>query len=286
MRFISYEHEGVAHAGAIDGDHVVPLGDAAELGRLTPLDRLREPDLLPRARVPLDEVRLRPVVPEPQKIICVGLNYREHVAESKRELPQYPVLFTKFPSSLIAHEAPILVPPESAQVDYEAELAIVIGATARRVPRERALDVVAGYTVANDVTMRDYQYKTHQWLQGKAWDASTPLGPELVTADEIGEKVGALGISLTLNGEVMQSADTSLLIFDVATLVSTVSEFATLLPGDVILSGTPGGVGFRRDPQVFLKPGDRMTVAIEGIGELSNPVAADPAVRSPTESEH
>jgi acylpyruvate hydrolase len=275
MRFISYEHEGVRHAGAVVDGHAVPLGEATELGRDTPLERLREPDLVMRQRLLLDEVRLRPVVPDPRKIICVGLNYHAHIEETGRDLPGYPVLFTKFSTSLIGPDDPIVVPPESVQVDYEAELAVVIGAPARRVRREQARSVIAGYTVANDVTMRDYQYKTHQWLQGKAWDGSTPLGPVLVSEDEIGERVGKLGITLTLNGEVLQSADTSLLIFDIPTLVSTVSEFTTLLPGDVILTGTPGGVGFRRDPQVFLQPGDRVAVAVEEIGELANDVVAE-----------
>jgi acylpyruvate hydrolase len=275
MRFISYEHGGEQHAGAVIDGYAVPLGDATELGRHTPLSRLREPDLRADKRIPLDEVRLRPVVPEPQKIICVGLNYRSHVDETHRDLPTYPVLFTKFPPSLIGPHDPIALPPESGQVDYEAELAIVIGARARRVPPDLARDVIAGYTVANDVTMRDYQYKTHQWLQGKSWDGSTPLGPELVCQDEIGSRVDKLGIRLTLNGELLQSSDTSMLIFDIPALVSTISQFTTLLPGDVILSGTPGGVGYRRDPQVFLTPGDHVSVTIDEIGTLANEVSAE-----------
>lgn len=285
MRFVSYEHNGQQRAGAVVDGCAVPLEGVTELGRQTPLEVLRDPVLRQAERVPLDQIRLRPVIPEPQKILCVGLNYRSHVTETKRELPTYPVLFPKFPPSLIGPYDPITVPPESRQVDYEAELAVVIGAPARRVPKELARTVIAGYTVANDVTMRDYQYKTHQWLQGKAWDAATPLGPFLVTDDEIGDRVGKLGISLTLNGEVLQSADTSRLIFDIPTLVSTVSEFTTLLPGDLILTGTPGGVGFRRDPQVFLTDGDRVSVSIDGIGELTNDVRAETPRDTTTESE-
>ncbi|MER5918352.1 fumarylacetoacetate hydrolase family protein, partial [Streptomyces sp. NPDC001982] len=149
--------------------------------------------------------------------------------------------------------------------------------TSRPCAKEDARDVIAGYTIANDVTMRDYQYKTHQWLQGKAWDGSTPLGPHLITEDEIGDRIDKLSVTLTLNGEVLQSSDTSRLIFDIPTLISTVSEFTTLLPGDVILTGTPGGVGFRRNPPVFLTPGDQVVVSIDGLGELASTVKAEPA---------
>ncbi|NDZ80927.1 fumarylacetoacetate hydrolase family protein [Streptomyces sp. SID10853] len=277
MRYVSYFHLGTPHAGVLADGHVTPLRGVSELGRGTPVEVLAEPDLDEAGRVPLSEVRLRPVIPEPQKIICVGLNYRSHVTETERELPAYPVLFTKFPPSLIGADDPVLVPRESSQVDYEAELGIVIGRRARRVAGKDARSVIAGYTIANDVTMRDYQYKTHQWLQGKAWDACTPLGPALVSEDEIGDRIGKLAITLSLNGEVLQSSDTSMLIFDIPTLVSTVSEFTTLLPGDVILTGTPGGVGFRRDPQVFLTPGDRVSVSIDGLGELASTVQAETA---------
>jgi acylpyruvate hydrolase len=221
-----------------------------------------------------EEVELLAPVPRPGKTICVGLNYRGHVAESKREEPEYPVLFTKFDDSVIGPFAPIEKPAESEQTDYEGELAIVIGAPARRVPREQALEVVAGYSVANDVTMRDYQYKTHQWLQGKAWPRTTPIGPYLVTGDEVDE-ARDLAIRLWLNGEEMQNSRTRLMIFDIPTLVSTISEFTELAPGDVILSGTPEGVGFRRDPQVFMRPGDRVRVEIEGIGAIENEVVAE-----------
>nr|WP_240974016.1 fumarylacetoacetate hydrolase family protein [Nonomuraea sp. FMUSA5-5] len=175
----------------------------------------------------------------------------------------------------VRHEEPILLPSESHQVDYEAELAVVIGRPGRRIPSDQALDHVLGYTIANDVTMRDYQYKTHQWLQGKAWDSSTPLGPALVAPDAVDS--GALDISLRLNGEVMQSSNTSLMIFSVPRLISLASQFTRLEPGDVILTGTPGGVGYRREPQVFLTDGDVVEVEIEGIGVLRNPVRQEKA---------
>jgi acylpyruvate hydrolase len=214
------------------------------------------------------------VVPNPGKVICVGLNYAAHIEETKREHSDYPVLFTKFATTLTGPDDPIPLPPESEAIDYEGELVVVIGERARRVPYERALDHVAGYAVANDVSMRDYQYKTHQWLQGKAWDASTPVGPDLVTRDEIH---GPVTLRTFVNGEKTQEASTKLLIFDVATLVSTISEFATLEPGDLILTGTPGGVGFRREPQLLLKDGDVVVVEITGVGRIENRCVADPA---------
>jgi acylpyruvate hydrolase len=225
-------------------------------------------------RIPLADVTLRPVVPQPGKIVCVGLNYRAHVDEGVFEVPDYPALFPKYADALVASGEPVLVPPETEAADYEAELAFVVGRKARRVQWEQALAVVGGYTIANDVTMRDYQYKTHQWLQGKTWAGSTPLGPYLVTPDEVGDP-GSLDISLTLNGETMQSANTSAFIFDIATLVATISEFMPLNPGDVVLTGTPSGVGYRRDPKVLLKDGDRVVVEIEKVGRLENPVAAE-----------
>jgi acylpyruvate hydrolase len=270
MAYATYEHDGRRRVGRVDGDRLVPLDGLTELGRLTDVDALRSASELPREAVGVDEVRLCPVVPAPDKIICVGLNYLSHVGETGRELPTYPVLFTKFASSLIGPRDDIVVPAESTQVDFEAELAVVIGRRGRRIERERAAEYVLGYTVANDVTMRDYQYKTHQWLQGKAWDASTPLGPYLVPPDEV--DVSSAGIRTVLNGEKLQDSDTSRLIFDIPTLIAVVSEFTTVLPGDVILTGTPGGVGYRRDPQVFLADGDVVTVEVDGVGSVTNRV--------------
>ena len=166
------------------------------------------------------------------------------------------------------------LPPESSKVDYEAELAVIIGREGRRIAPGDALDHIAGLSVANDITMRDYQQRTHQWLQGKAWDASTPLGPYLVTLDEVGD-IGKLDLRLELNGQQMQSSNTELLIFDVPTTIAHISEFTTLAPGDVILTGTPGGVGARRDPPVFLKPGDIVRVEIPGVGILENAITSE-----------
>ena len=179
------------------------------------------------------------------------------------------MLFTKFANSLTGPFDEIPCPPESSAIDYEGELTVVIGKSARRVSREDALGYVAGITVANDISMRDYQNKTHQWLQGKAWEASTPVGPELVTLDEVGD-LSALTLRTTVNGQVVQEASTSLMIFDVPTLISTISEFTTLEPGDLILTGTPSGVGMRREPPLLLGPGDVVSVELDGVGRIQN----------------
>jgi acylpyruvate hydrolase len=260
-------------AGLVEDDEVRPLRDVVELGRDAPSEVLADPPLTDD-RVPLAEVRLLPVAPHPGKIVCVGLNYRAHAEEGGYDVPEYPALFSKFAETLVAAGDPILLPPESAAVDFEAELAFVMGRPVRRASGASALEAVAGYTVANDISMRDYQYRTAQWLPGKNWAASTPLGPFLVTPDEVGDP-HELDISLKLNGERMQSANTSQLIFDVPALVATISEFIPLAPGDVVLSGTPSGVGYRRDPKVLLRDGDRLTVELERVGRLENPVSAE-----------
>ena len=257
-------------AALVDGDAVVPLEGIAELGRETPSSVLAEPPLTGE-RIALADVTLRPVIPNPGKIICVGLNYKAHVDEGVYDVPDYPVFFVKFAETLVGAGEPVLLPPESEAVDYEAELAFVIGREARRTS---SLDVVGGYTIGNDVSMRDYQYKSHQWLQGKAWARSAPLGPYLVTPDEVGDPHD-LDISLELNGERLQDSNTSRFIFDIPTLLGALSEFVPLVPGDVVLTGTPEGVGFRRDPKVLLKDGDRMVVEIERVGRLENPVATE-----------
>lgn len=274
MRFASCMVGDRRFAGVVDGDEVRPLDGITELGPDTELPVLRRARLSDETPLSVNEVTLRPVVPRPGKIIGVGLNYRAHVGETGRDLPSYPVLFTKFAESLIGPYCPIAKPAESSQVDYEGELAVVMGASVRRVSQENALEAVAGYTIANDITMRDYQYRTHQWLQGKSWADATPLGPALVTLDELGDP-NSLDISVEVNGARRQASNTELLIFDVATLVSTITEFVPLHPGDVILTGTPGGVGYRSDPQLFLQPGDRVKVEIEAVGTLLNEVVEE-----------
>ncbi|WP_067682884.1 fumarylacetoacetate hydrolase family protein [Nocardia miyunensis] len=270
MAYASYEYDGVRNVGRVEGDTLIPLAGLTELGREADIETLTAATELPEHAVPVAQVRLLPVVPAPDKVVCIGLNYHSHIGETKRELPTYPVMFPKYASSLIGPREDIILPPESSQMDYEVELAVIIGRAGRRIAREDAHDHVLGYAVANDITMRDYQYKTHQWMQGKAWDNSTPVGPYLVRPDEV--DLSNAGIRTILRGETLQSSDLSKLIFDIPTLIATVSEFTRVLPGDIILTGTPGGVGYRRDPQLFLTDGDEITVEIDGVGKLVNRV--------------
>jgi acylpyruvate hydrolase len=269
MRFASVVHDGNQVAVALEGGQALPLVGFSELGTDTALSALLEAHLDRAGPLPLDELRYRPVVPNPGKVICVGLNYLEHIRETGRETPEYPVLFTKFANSLTGPFDEIPCPPESSAIDYEGEMAVVVGKPARRVSREDALGFVAGITVANDVTMRDFQNKSHQWLQGKAWQACTPVGPTLVTLDEVGD-LSALTLRTTVNGQVVQEASTSLMIFDVPTLISTISQFTTLEPGDLILTGTPSGVGMQREPPLLLNAGDVVSVELDGIGRIQN----------------
>ena len=212
-------------------------------------------------------------IDRPQKIICVGLNYLDHAAEGSATLPERPLLFAKWPNTLIGAREPIVLPSISAKVDYEGELAAVIGTRAQRVGVDDALDVVAGYLCANDVSARDLQFADRQWVRGKSLDTFCPIGPTLVPASEIPDPQ-ALQLRTILNGEVVQEAPTSSMIFSVAQIVAFISEAITLEPGDLILTGTPAGVGIFRDPELLLQPGDEVTVEIEGLGTLTNPVAA------------
>jgi acylpyruvate hydrolase len=221
----------------------------------------------------LDEVKVEAPVTEPGKMICVGHNYREHILEMKRELPPFPVVFAKFANTVIGPQDDIPFYPISEQLDYEAEFAFVIGKRARNVSQAEALDYVAGYTIANDVTYRDIQRRTLQWLQGKTVEGSAPMGPWLITSDELQNPSG-LEVVLTVNGEERQRSNTANLVFSVQYLVEFLSNLMTLEPGDVILTGTPGGVGVAREPQVFLKDGDVVKIEIDQIGALENRVSA------------
>ena len=220
----------------------------------------------------LDSIEFLPAV-YPGKILAIGRNYAEHAAEGGSDLPTAPLLFNKLPNALSAHNAPIVLPPISTQVDFEAELAVIIGRIAKRVTEAEALDYVFGYSLINDVSARDLQFGDKQWTRGKSLDTFAPLGPFITTRDEI-EDVQSLKIEGVLNGEVMQSSNTSRMIFKVAYLVSYLSQGITLQPGDVIASGTPDGVGIFRKPPVLLKPGDVFEVEIEKLGTLRNPVVA------------
>src|SRR4051812_48629539 len=220
------------------------------------------------------DVELLAPVPRPAKLICIGLNYRDHAAESKMPVPTSPITFSKYVTSVQRPGGPIVLPRTSTQVDYEAELAVVIGRRAKHVTREQAYGCVLGYTNLNDVSARDFQFGDKQWQRGKSCDTFAPMGPAIVTSDEIADP-NALRIALRLNGQTMQDSSTEQLIFKVDELVAFLSETVTLEPGDVIATGTPPGVGFARTPPVFLKPGDLVEVEIEGLGVLSNPVSAE-----------
>ncbi len=257
------------------GDVLVDLGDA-DLGAF-----LARPDWKQRALAaqadaaattrPVARADFAPLVPQPSKVVCVGLNYRNHIREMGHELPRYPTLFAKFADSLVGAGDPIARPPETAEFDWEAELALVIGKPVRRAVGGEAAEAIAGFTVLNDVTCRDWQYRTQQWLQGKAWDSCTPIGPCLVTPEELpGGVRPALDVTLELDGEVMQHDSTSDLLFDPVALVEYVSTIVRLNPGDIVATGTPGGVGHARKPARYLTPGSEMVTRIAGIGELRN----------------
>ena len=239
---------------------------------------------LPRAReiagrqpsadmvVAIDAVRLLAPVPRPGKLVCVGLNYRDHAAESKMPVPERPILFSKFATSVIGPGDPIVIPPASEKVDYEAELAIVIGRRVKRATREQAASAILGYTIVNDVSARDFQFGDGQWQRGKSCDTFAPMGPSIATTDEVADPQ-TLGISLRVNGRTLQSSNTNQMVFGAVDLVTFISETITLEPGDVIATGTPPGVGFARQPPVFLKAGDQVEVEIDGLGILENPVS-------------
>jgi 2-keto-4-pentenoate hydratase/2-oxohepta-3-ene-1,7-dioic acid hydratase in catechol pathway len=228
-------------------------------------------------RLPADKVRLAAPVVDPQKIVCLGLNYRDHAAETNAPIPKDPILFSKYATALIGCGDAIVLPAVSSEVDYEAELVIVIGKRGRHISAANALAHVAGYTVGHDVSARDWQLKKdgRQWMVGKTFDTFAPTGPELVTADEVPD-AGNLGIRLRLNGTVMQDSNTRNMIFGVAETLAYISTVFTLEPGDLIYTGTPPGVGMARKPQVFLKGGDVVEVEIDGLGVLRNPVVAEP----------
>lgn len=221
-------------------------------------------------------VEYRPVIPKPGKFLCLGLNDVDHAAESGLAVPEHPVVFGRFASSLVGHEQPLLCPAESREFDYEVELAVIIGRAGRRLSEDRALEHVAGYSVFNDGSVREYQLRTSQWCLGKNFPGTGALGPAMVSSDELPPGGNGLRMTTTIGGEVLQDGNTNRMIFPVARALALLSEAIAFEPGDVISMGTPSGVGFARKPPRFLKAGERCTVAIEGVGELSNPVHDDP----------
>ena len=281
MRFVAFKRDGsLPGLGVRIEQELVDLsalGLPATLGELLQqgnegLAAARAAATRARARLALSGVSYLPPV-APSKAIAVGLNYVDHAAESPyKDAPKYPVLFHRFPQSWVAHGEPLVRPHVSQQFDYEGEMVVVIGKAGRYVAKARALDHVAGYSIFNDGSIRDYQFKSTQWMMGKNFDATGAFGPEFVTADELPAGAAGLQLRTRLNGRVLQDANTRDMIFDVATLVTVCSEAMTLLPGDIIISGTPAGVGFARKPPIWMKAGDVCEVEIEGIGVLRNSV--------------
>ncbi len=282
MRLATFEVEGVARAGIErDGGYVdlASLGFPSSMRDFLALgsegmSRLRQAAQKPAGQAhPARSVRLRPPVPDPRKIICLGLNYKDHAKESGAAIPAEPILFSKYPTALIADGDPIVLPAVSQEVDFEAELVIVIGAPGHNIPKGHGVRHIAGYTCGHDVSARDWQLKKPggQWMCGKTFDTFGPTGPVLVTTDELTDP-HSLPIQLRLNGRTMQDSNTREMIFGVGETVEYISQILTLEPGDLIFTGTPPGVGFARKPPVFLKPGDKCEVEIGGIGVLRNPV--------------
>ncbi len=278
MRLLNYLNNGKASLGAHVGDNIVDLSavaasvDALLAQGAAGLAKAKEAAAKGGAStLPFKGAKLLPPVLNPSKAIAVGLNYIDHAAESPyKDAPKYPVLFHRFPSSWVAHDEALIKPKVSDAFDYEAELAVIIGKAGRHISKDKALEHVVGYSLFNDGSIRDYQFKSHQWMIGKNFDKTASFGPELVTADEL--PAGAVGLRIVcrLNGKVEQDANTKDMIFDVATLVSTCSEIFELVPGDVIISGTPAGVGFARKPPLFMKEGDVVEVEVEKVGVLRN----------------
>jgi len=279
MRLARVSKDGKIGLAAKSGNRVtIAYGaELADLDKQIAAGSLAEAGAKAAAGEEVDEASLTflPPVVRPSKILCMGLNYRDHAEESGLGIPEFPVLFARFPSSLIGHGAPIILPKVSSQLDWEAELVVVLARGGKNIAQADALGHVAGYSVFNDASIRDYQVLTPQWTAGKNFDDTGAFGPWLVTPDELPAGAAGLKIECRLNGTVMQSSNTGNLIFDVARTISLLSSFMTLEAGDVLVMGTPGGVGVARNPQVWMKAGDICEVEVEGIGLLRNPIVAE-----------
>ncbi len=282
MKVVTFERNGVRSYGILENDRVLDVGNRlasryADLRAVLAAGALQEL-LIASTQGPqtfqVEEVNFEPVIPNPQKILCVGLNYISHRTETTRPETKYPSIFTRFADTQVGHETPVLRPSFSTAFDYEGELAVVIGRRGRHISEQDVSAHIAGYSCYNDVSVRDWQRHTAQWTPGKNFPSTGAFGPSLVTPDEIPD-LGALTLTTRLNGEVMQEAPISDLIFSVPVIVSYISKFTPLYPGDVIATGTPGGVGDRRDPPVYMKDGDIVEVEIDRIGILRNVVQSE-----------
>jgi len=283
MRFVTFQHKGSAGPGVLAGENVIGLKGAGfstllaviegGAGARQRIDKWIEKP--PAAEVtPLAQVKLLAPLPHPPKIVCVGLNYRDHAIESKMEIPKVPTIFSKYTTSVIGPGDNIVLPKLSVKPDYEAEFAFVIGKGGRHIPGSRWQEHVFGYTNLNDVSARDYQMATTQWMMGKTFDTFAPMGPAIVSADEIPDP-HALDIQMIINGEVLQSSNTKNLIFRIPDLIEYLSGVFTLEPGDVVSTGTPAGVGFSKNPPRWLRAGDDVVVRVAGLGDLRNGVVAE-----------
>jgi 2-keto-4-pentenoate hydratase/2-oxohepta-3-ene-1,7-dioic acid hydratase in catechol pathway len=278
VRLVTYELDGAVACGVLAGDAIKPLADASIKQVLE-----RSPEYWSQPSVAgdplrLDDVRLLPPVPDPDKILCIGLNYRDHAEETGMPAPPVPIVFAKFRNSLVGPGDAIVLPEASDAVDYEAELAVVIGRPCRNVDAAEAVDYVAGVTAFNDVSARDLQMQTSQWTMGKAIDTFAPCGPALVLMDEI-DDLQALRVQARVNGETVQDGTTASMIFTIAEIIAFISSVMTLEPGDIIATGTPAGVGFTRTPPLLISPDDLVEVEIENVGVLANPVVEYAALR-------
>ncbi|MEX1007299.1 MAG: fumarylacetoacetate hydrolase family protein [Acidimicrobiia bacterium] len=274
MRLATIRTGDGTHAARVDGNTLVEL-EYPDVGALLrsghdPLERAERGEHVTGAEHPLAGADFAPVVLDPGKIVCVGVNYADHIAEMGREAPEFPTLFAKFTDALIGARDAIVLPGVSDMVDWEVELAVVIGRTVRHASPDEAAAAIAGFTVANDISMRDFQNRTLQWLQGKTFEHATPVGPWMVTPDEVGGTAPDLELTCEVDGVVRQRSRTSQLVFGPAAVVAYLSNVVSLRPGDLVLTGTPGGVGNAMDPPVYLHAGEVVRTAIEGIGELVN----------------
>ena len=280
VKLATYASRGKISYGAVVGDGIVDLGDSRyptlkSVLAAGALDEVRKAAGGKRPDHRLADVELRPVIPDPAKILCVGLNYHAHRDETgHRDPTAHPALFIRYADTQVGDGQPLVLPRNAKDFDYEGELAVVVGKRARQVPAARALEYVAGYSCYHDGSLRDWQFHTSQWTPGKNFPATSGFGPWLVTTDELADP-SKLTLVTRLNGKEMQRAPTDLMIFDVPTILEYITGFTELLPGDVIATGTPGGVGFKREPPVFMKPGDVAEVEISSIGILRNPVVLE-----------
>ena len=281
MRLITFVHDSREQIGVRKSDHVIPVSGIApdlpgSIRRLLAENGLTElADKLNGGNdtgIAIDEIEYRPLIPEPGKVICIGRNYAAHAAEGGAETPTFPEVFFRAPTCLVAHQAAIIRPQCSEQLDYEGEFAFVIGKACRHATENNALDYIAGYTLFNDATIRNYQKFSSQWTIGKNFDHTGAFGPELVTCDELPDGMAGLSLTTRLNGELMQDGQIDDLVFPVRRLVSILSECMTLEPGDVVVTGTPAGVGFARTPPIWLKAGDTVEIEVDGLGKLINTV--------------